>query len=156
MSNTIYPLFSKATCEVLKLMLDLDASAGTPYTLLNLNEVNGDIRIAVGITGDLTGDIYYRFPRETTLKMIHIMSGMEFDQVDEFVTSALGEIANIISGNAMTTLSEQNVSCDILPPRILDGEEPLSPQTLEDMMVIDVNTYIGDVSLGILLRPGDC
>lgn len=153
MSSALYPPFSKATCEVFKLMLDLDASAGTPHALLGLHEAKDDIQVAVEITGDLTGDIYYRFPRETTLKMVNIMSGMEFDQVDEFVTSALGEIANIISGNAMTTLSELNVSCDILPPRILGGEEPLPLKILADMTVIDVNTYIGNVSLGIHLRP---
>ncbi len=153
MSNTLFPSFSKATCEVFKLMLDLDASAGTPHALMGLNGEKDDIRIAVEITGDLVGNIYYRFPRETTLKMVNIMSGMEFDQVDEFVTSALGEIANIISGNAMTALSEQSVSCDILPPRILGGEEPPSPETLRDMTVIDVNTYIGNVSLGIHVRP---
>ncbi len=153
MSNTLYPSFSRATCEVFKLMLDLDASAGDPHTLLNLQEAKDDIQVAVEITGDLTGDIYYRFPRETTLKMVNIMSGMEFDQVDEFVTSALGEIANIISGNAMTTLSELNVTCDILPPRILGAEELQPREALADMTVIDVNTYIGDVSLGIHVKP---
>lgn len=152
MSNTLFPTFSKATCEVFKLMLDLDASTGAPHTLLS-QDTKDDVQVAVGITGDLTGNIYYRFPKETTLKMVNIMSGMEFDQVDEFVTSALGEIANIISGNAMTTLSEQNVSCDILPPRILSGEEQLLSQDFAGMTVIDVTTYIGDVTLGIHVSP---
>ncbi len=151
MNNALYPPFSKATCEVFKLMLDLDASAGLPHTGEGGGEAADDVRVSVEITGDLTGEIYYRFPRETTLKIVNIMSGMEFDQVDEFVTSALGEIANIISGNAMTTLSEQNVTCDIQPPRILGANEPLFGQG--DVTVIEVKTYIGEVELGMRIKP---
>ena len=151
MNNALYPPFSKATCEVFKLMLDLDASAGLPHVGEGVGEATDDVRVSVEVTGDLTGEIYYRFPRETTLKIVNIMSGMEFDQVDEFVTSALGEIANIISGNAMTTLSEQNVTCDIQPPRILNANEPLFGQG--DVTVIEVKTYIGEVELGMRIKP---
>ncbi len=155
MSNAFYPPISKATCEVFKLMLDLDASAGIHHALLPQDGLGDAVQVAVEVTGDMAGNIYYRFPRETTLKMVNIMSGMEFDQVDDFVTSTLGEIANIISGNAMTALSEQNVSCDILPPRIVGTEEPLPPNIMKDITVIDVNTYIGDVSLGIHITQKD-
>ncbi len=150
MLNALYPPFSKATCEVFKMMLDLDASASDPYAAKVSRDAADDIRVAVEVTGDLTGEIYYRFPKETTLKMVNIMSGMEFDQVDEFVTSALGEIANIISGNAMITFSEQNLTCDILPPRIIAASEPLFG--LNDTAVIDVRTFIGDVELGIRIK----
>ncbi len=151
MNNALYPPFSKATCEVFKLMLDLDASAGLPHAGEGAAESADDVRVSVEVSGDLTGEVYYRFPRATTLKMVNIMSGMEFDQVDEFVTSALGEIANIISGNALTALSEQHVTCDIHPPRILPASELLLGQ--HDVTVIDVKTYIGDVELGIRIRP---
>lgn len=151
MNNALYPPFSKATCEVFKLMLDLDASASLPHTGESGGESADDVRVSVEVSGDLSGEIYYRFPKETTLKIVNIMSGMEFDQVDDFVTSALGEIANIISGNAMTTLSEQNVTCDIHPPRIIDASEPLFGQG--DVTVIEVKTYIGEVELGIRIRP---
>lgn len=151
MNNALYPPFSRATCEVFKLMLDLDASAGLPHAGEGAVESADDVRVSVQVSGDLIGEVYYRFPMATTLKMVNIMSGMEFDQVDEFVTSALGEIANIISGNAMTSLSEQNVTCDIHPPRILNASEPLFGQN--DVTVIDVKTYIGDVELGIRIKP---
>ena len=52
------------------------------------------------------------------------MSGMEFDCVDDFVTSAVSEIANIISGNVLTMLAENEIKCDILPPTFcLYGDE---------------------------------
>ena len=55
--------------------------------------------------------------------MVKIMSGMEFEEVDAFVTSAISEIANIISGNVATALSDSDIKCDILPPMQLELNE---------------------------------
>lgn len=153
MNNGLFAPFSQATREVFKLLLDLDASTGNPQTLDSLADSDDDIHIAIGITGDLSGEIYYRFPRETTLKIVTIMSGMEIKQVDDFVTSALGEIANIISGNAMTNLSEQKILCDILPPRVLDANEQIAPEEHRAVTVAQVKTSIGDVDLGVHIKP---
>jgi len=50
-----------------------------------------------------------------TLEMVKILSGMEMDKIDNFASSALGEMANIIGGNALTLLSQYNYTCDIVP-----------------------------------------
>ena len=76
-------------------------------------------RLTVGIVGELQGEVLYRFPVTTSLSMVNIMSGMEFEDVDIFVTSAISEIANIISGNVLTSLSDDMQKydiLDILPP----------------------------------------
>lgn len=152
MSENVFAPFSTATCEVFKLLLDLDASMGAPETLSSIADTEDKINIVIGVTGDLSGEILYRFPRETTLEIVRIMSGMEFDEVDEFVTSAIGEIANIISGNALTGLSEQNVTCDILPPRILSAAgEALSDSA--PILHTEVETSIGNVELNIQMAP---
>ncbi|UTW68872.1 chemotaxis protein CheC [Anaerobacillus sp. HL2] len=54
-----------------------------------------------------------------TLTMVKTMCGMEVTEVDMFVSSALGEVVNIISGNALTKLTEKGMVCDILPPKII-------------------------------------
>ena len=54
------------------------------------------------MTGDLTGSVC-AVPRQIALDMVKIMSGMEMDKLDGFVTSALAN-GNIISGNAVTNL----------------------------------------------------
>ena len=123
MNNSVFMPFTKATSEVFKLLLDLDVSTGTPEVSDGAADTAGKISIVIGITGDLSGKILYRFPVETTLEMVKIMSGMEIEEIDEFVTSALGEVANIISGNAMTDLSSQQIVCDILPPQVVSGDD---------------------------------
>jgi Predicted inhibitor of MCP methylation, homolog of CheC len=149
MNDGIFLPISKATGDAFKLLLDLDVSTGDPETLETIISSDNRVNIAIDVTGDLEGEILYRFPKETALEMVKIMCGMEFEEVDEFVTSAMGEIANIISGNAMTGFSEQNLVCDIQPPRVMVGECTLLE--LSPVLSADVHTGVGDVELDVQL-----
>ncbi|MDF2568076.1 MAG: hypothetical protein K0R90_1532 [Oscillospiraceae bacterium] len=151
MTNKMLAPFSNATREVFKLMLDLDVVTETPEVIDTIVGPNDKLNISIKVVGDLSGEIFYRFPKETTLEMVKIMSGMEFDQIDDFVTSAMGEIANIISGNALIGLSEQEVTCDILPPQIIVGENGADTQE-GNILSTTVRTQIGDVDLDIILH----
>ena len=149
MNDGIFFPISKATGDAFKLLLDLDVSTGEPEALETVVASDNRVNIAIDVTGDLKGEILYRFPKETALGMVKIMCGMEFDEVDDFVTSAMGEIANIISGNAMTGFSEQNLVCDIQPPHVMVGAcAPLEPSPV---LSADVHTGIGDVELDVQL-----
>lgn len=149
MSETLYRPFLQATQHVFQLMLDLNDVHAEP-----LREAIQDLdtlEVSIGVTGDLTGQVVYSFPYETCLNMVNIMSGMEISEVDEFVTSAIGEIANIISGNVMTLLTDENVSCDILPPKLLNGEVDKNNYALDTVSCIV--TPLGNICLDIMLNP---
>ncbi len=154
MSDKIFVPFSKATQEVFKRLLDLDATTGAPGTIESIPASNDKINIMIGLTGDFSGEIYYCFPKKTTLEMVKIMSGMEIDEIDDFVASAMGEIANIISGNALTGLSEEKISCDILPPKIIVGDTASLSADGEECRIINagIHTAIGDIDLDIKLK----
>lgn len=152
MKTDILAPFTNATCNTLKLLLDVDALAEAAGKLKECQDEQCSTDVAIGITGDLSGEVLYRFPTETTLEIIKIMSGMEFTKIDEFVTSALGEIANIISGNAVTDLSNSDITCDILPPKILEGES-LSATETEYVFSTTVSTQIGNVEVMLKLKP---
>lgn len=143
--------FYQATINVFKLMLDIEVSKDQSKTL---QEMIGDkeVGVAIDVTGDLTGCILYRFPDTTILEMVKIMSGMEIDTIDSFVTSALGEVSNIISGNAVSSLFDQNYKCDIKPPRIIIEDE--KPICLEGNQVLKIplNTPIGRLQIHMKLQ----
>lgn len=107
--------FLKATQNVFELMLDLlDITDHPGEDFFSEHELD----IVIGVTGDLEGEVIYRFPHQTSLEIVKIMSSMEFDKVDDFVISAMSELSNIISGNVLSILSDQDLTCDILPPRL--------------------------------------
>lgn len=110
------------------------------------------LSISIGVIGDLKGEVIYHFPKETSLNMVTIMSGMEMDEIDDFVTSAISEIANIISGNVLTLLAGSDLTCDILPP---------SPAPTQDDGVYALRTAFclttsaGDLCLDIRLNSAE-
>lgn len=132
--------FYSATIEVFKMMLDLETSRGTNQ---GGNATGPWVNIAIEVTGDLRGKILYQFPQSMTLEMVKIMSGLEMDALDGFVTSALAEVSNIISGNAMSNLFKNNYQCDISTPQIVTGapEEILGKR---QVLTIPLETEIGN------------
>lgn len=147
MNNNFYDCFYSATGDVFKLLLDLEVTRGSE---LDQNIEDG-VQVQIGVVGDLTGTITYRFPKSTTLEIVRIMSGMDFDDLDAFVTSALSEVANIISGNAMTILSEQKLTCDILPPQAMMGQEAAAcPQPQVERTLLQ--TAVGLLELDVALE----
>lgn len=152
MSNPLYAPFFNATRDVFKLMLDLSNISDKPLSDKDASTQDSKINIEIGIIGDLQGKVIYHFPKETSLEMVKIMSGMEFSEIDDFVTSALGEIANIISGNVMSTLSVQKISCDILAPNILNNAGEKTEANCESEPGMQICTDIGSIDLNILLN----
>lgn len=107
--------FWDATISVFKSMLDVDINTLPEGGKLKQEE---NVRVEIALVGDLSGTVVYNFPKSTTLNIVKTLSGMESKRLDDFATSMLGEMANIISGNAVTSLSEANCKCDIRPPQI--------------------------------------
>ena len=86
------------------------------------------------------------------LEMVRIMAGMEMKELDAFVTSAMGEMANIISGNALTRLFEHNYRCDIVPPQVMIGTGQSLSMATPSAIVLQLQTAIGNFEVSISLR----
>lgn len=138
--------FSQATKDVFKMMLDVDINEGNS-TLLKDIYGGKTVNVVIGLKGDVKGTVLYTFPENMTLEMVKIMVGMEMEEVDEMVTSALGEMANIISGNALTNLSAQNLVCDITPPEIVLGDVDKSAVTKS--ITVPMQSSIGNLAIDV-------
>lgn len=86
-------------------------------------EAPENVTAVIGVTGQLQGNVLYEFENTTGLAVASTMMGEELDEHDEISMSALGELANMISGNAATKLSEQGILCDITPPEVSSDTE---------------------------------
>lgn len=146
MVDKLYKAFVDATYNVFNLMLNISEITDYPIEEFTCDD---EVDIVVGIVGELQGEVIYQFPLTTSLSMVKIMSGMEFDEVDMFVTSAISEIANIISGNVITTLSDNELKYDILPP--VQGM-PEDDKEYEIESSCCICTSIGEICLKIRLN----
>ncbi|WMJ85125.1 chemotaxis protein CheX [Oscillospiraceae bacterium LTW-04] len=149
MPTKFYVPFLQATCNVFELMLDLSDISDRPVESFKCED---ELDISIEIVGDLVGEVVYRFPHETSLNIVNIMSGMEMELVDDFVISAISEISNIISGNVMTMLAGEDLTCDIRPPRLKKADESKQYALRNNCCI---STSAGDVCLEIRLNPND-
>lgn len=142
--------FYVATQEVFRLMLDLEVRRG------DIKVVEGmvgsqEANVVLGITGDLSGAVLFGFTDEMTLEMVKIMSGIKMHKIDNFVSSALGEVANIVAGNALTNLSRHECSCDIAPPQVIIGRYKSISLANKKAILIPLETNIGKFDISLFL-----
>lgn len=79
--------------------------------------------IQVGVTGGMRGQVIVALD-EASAKMIAstMMMGMPVETLDEMACSALGELGNMIMGNAATLFSNEGIVFDITPPLSMFGK----------------------------------
>lgn len=64
------------------------------------------VSIAVGVSGQVKGQVIYGLSQVTATKIASAMMGQTTVAFDEMVASAVSELGNMISGNAATLLSD--------------------------------------------------
>jgi len=77
-----------------------------------------DVTAIIGVTGQLQGNVLYGFEQKTATSIASRLMGEQVEELDHVALSALGEIANMITGNAATLLAGEGYACEISPPVI--------------------------------------
>ncbi|HOX66054.1 MAG TPA: chemotaxis protein CheX, partial [Thermotogota bacterium] len=78
-----------------------------------------DLVTLVGFNGSLSGNLVYAFDTQVALSVVQKMMGMPYNQLDELAMSAIGELANMISGNIATNMEQIGKPIDITPPSVI-------------------------------------
>ena len=70
----------------------------------------GDVSGVMGLTGETGGTISASFTETSILAIVSNMLGEEKKEMNEEIKDAVGEITNMISGQARKKLDEQGMS----------------------------------------------
>lgn len=89
--------------------------------LTNALNHGANIHVFLGVTGDLYGNVLLSAERKSGLQLASMMVGENLDDFNDMSISALQELLNITSGNAVTQLAEMGIKADISPPAFLTG-----------------------------------
>lgn len=142
--------FLNATTQVFQNMLQLDVIPGQALTRENLISTK-EVNVSIGVTGSLKGSVLFSYSEEMALRIVSEMAGMEMNQIDKFVTSAIGELANIISGQAMTNLTAHGYECDIIPPQVMTGTDIHITMPTEEIVSLPLNSAFGEFEIHLAL-----
>ena len=91
--------FLQATINVLSTMAMITPKAGKP--MLKAGSVaKGDVSGIIGLTGDAEGSLAVSFSTSCALKIVENMVGERYEELTDEVADAVGELTNMISGDA--------------------------------------------------------
>jgi chemotaxis protein CheX len=106
----------------------------------------------VAITGDIEGRVIFDILPSTAARIASHFAGGEVDESDEMVRETVCELANLIIGNAVTSLNDQGFRFKIAPPELHTAEHGLTGSEDTEALVMCFNTPAGDVYMNIAMR----
>lgn len=77
--------------------------------------------VITGVAGRIQGQVIYGMSLITADRIASVMIGQPIRTFDQLAASAIAELGNMITGNAMALLAEAGYVCDITPPTIVRG-----------------------------------
>ncbi len=113
--------FIQAAKIVLKEFSQIDAETEAAY-LKKPEHEGASFAVIIGVTGDLRGQVIFTMDVEAACYIATKMIMEEpVTELNEMSKSAVGEMANMILGNAATIFSNNNYTVDITPPTVMLG-----------------------------------
>ena len=80
-----------------------------------------------------------------------MMDEPEVKEINEMGLSALGEIANVITGNAATLLADAGWPCEISPPVIIEPAGSRFTTVAANQILVTFNSNMGILRIRIAL-----
>ena len=119
-ANMINP-FLNAVTKVLTTMAFTEPKPGKPFLRKPDETLSGDVAGVVGVTGGMSGSMALSFSKEAILHIVSSMFGESFTEVNGEVRDAVGELSNMICGDAHGALDEQGCSITAAVPTVVMG-----------------------------------
>jgi chemotaxis protein CheX len=145
MDADIINAFIAATVEILSTVGSVTADVQKPF-LKKDPAAQGDVTSIVEMTGNTQGTISISFSSKCILSVVSNMFGEEVTKMDDDIKDAVGEITNMISGQASQLYEKNSAGTKVALSQVLmeDGHSiPHTPNT--PVVGIPVNTEKGDI-----------
>lgn len=139
-ANTV--LISEANIQARRGSLSLERDA---YT-------TDDVTVLFSLVGDVWGIAIISLSFETAKNITARILGQEFTDFDELAQSGIGELGNVIVGQASTKLAEYNYQTQISVPTLIVGKGARISTLDIDRVIIPLQTELGLLQLNLALR----
>ncbi|PCI30616.1 MAG: chemotaxis protein CheX [SAR324 cluster bacterium] len=115
--------FIIATRKVLSTMAFMESKPGRP-SLKALNDFKalGDISAVIELSGESKGSIGVSFTKKCVLEVAKQMFGEEYSEINEDIEDMIGEIVNMVSGEARRELAKLGFHFSAGIPVSMKGE----------------------------------
>lgn len=142
----------KASTFVIEQTTGVKATVGKPY-LTQTNYEEEVFVVMLGITGQLRGQVLLVMNSVVACDIASkMMMGMPVDGLNDMARSALGELMNMMMGNAMTNFSEMGILLDITPPTMMLSKNLNLNVSNSQMICVPINYNGENIELNIAIK----
>ncbi len=120
-------------------------------TVLRGERIKGNLAIQTKITGDAEGDAILSMDTATALGICALLTGEDIAAMTPRSMDALMELANVITGNAISALNDQGFDFAVSPPVMIarDGGMKELPDVVS--LQIPLLSECGDMTMNVFL-----
>ncbi len=145
--------FVGAINAVFHTMVHVDVKIGKPHLVTELG-TRSDVSGVIGLSGEASGCVVLSFPVNVARQVTSSFAGVSMDENHPDFADAVGELANMVAGNAKKDFEGTDISIS-LPSVIIGPGHLVSKSQACPRLVIPVESSLGsfDVEVSMLMKP---
>jgi chemotaxis protein CheX len=144
--------FLEAASVVFKQIMNVDLRRGK--LIIKESPIPSmDVAIMIGITGGVTGEVVYSMGFNMVYKISQILApGLSDEQIKCEYKDIIGEIANMITGNAMNLFANIGKQINMTTPTVVEGKDFTITMIKQTTLGINLYSPMGQLELNIALK----
>jgi chemotaxis protein CheX len=144
--------FLEAASAVFKSIMNVELRRGK-LTIKELPDPTHDVAIIIGITGAVNGEVVYSMGFNMVYKIAETLApGIDEKQMKTEYKDIVGELANMITGNAMNLFAYSGKRIEMTTPTVVEGDN--FTITLVKQTTLGINLYspYGQLEMNVALK----
>lgn len=143
--------FVESAIQILKETVSEDVKRGQLSLKSSISPMLGVV-VIVGLAGQVSGRVIFDMDRTTALKVASRMNNEDLKEFDELTTATLTELANMITGKAVTKLQELGFQFDLTPPALLTGQNLQISDNKVEALVVPLEIPEGKIEINVGIK----
>jgi chemotaxis protein CheX len=145
--------FLASSVNLFRNYLGVSCTSSAPYLnpdAQSLDEVSG----IIGLAGETIGAVVLSFSRETAIRIASLMAGRTYTTLSNEVIDVVGELVNIVAGNAKKDLLDYRIVIS-LPGVIVGKENRIKWPSNVPVITIPFQSDAGPFTVNVSLKVPD-
>lgn len=144
--------FVNSTRKVFSTMVGVQTTVNHPHVKTNPIP-SFDISGIIGFSGDILGSVVISFQTQAAVKLVSAFTGMPITADSPDFSDAIGELANMIAGNAKKDLgATASITC---PSVVIGANHVIARLRGVPCFVIPCKTSVGDFAVEVNMKQID-
>ena len=143
--------FVEAAFNVLTDVLAEEVKRGELYLKATSQPVLG-VAAIIGLTGDVEGRVLLDMDLSTALAIASTMNDEKLQELDALGKATIAELANMITGQAVTKLHDLGFNFDLSPPSLITGDNMVVTDQGVEALIVPLDLAEGKLEINVAVR----